>query len=108
MNLVIDVLLLASDRVGLWGSLFRACMKLRTGGWPMTDATVVNKRRSGRADTVDLGYTYVVGGERYGGSYRRRFADEGTAERYLKSFDYTPRRYVRYHPRDPRRSWLIE
>jgi hypothetical protein len=82
-------------------------MKFRTHGWPESRVAVIGKpRTSGRL--VEFSYTYTVQAERYGGSYRKEFADVSDAECFLKPFDLGASKYVRYHPRDPRKHWLVE
>jgi hypothetical protein len=83
----------------------------RVKSWPWTYAfiefaKVAEDPKGGPSDYVlELSYSYLVDGARYGGAYRESFRSEDQAKKSLRFFENLPVP-VRYHPRDPSRSVL--
>src|SRR3974390_1249368 len=60
---------------------------LRAEGWPTTEGRIETTavKSFGEQALAELGYSYVVEGERYSGYYSQQFADEQCAWDYLKT-----------------------
>ena len=104
------VVYVTAQLVALWFFVTRVpewIRSLRAAAWPMSQGTIdiAEVKTFGDQAVAELGYSYVVRGERYAGYYSRQFADEQHAWDYLKGLT-GQLVVVRYKDTDPNASAL--
>ena len=86
---------------------YRAWVRKISATWPVAEATLDSGKvsTSGRSYVLKVHYSYSVAKGLYGGTYYKYFRTQAEAERLWSSLNALMP-LVRYHPKNPTRSYF--